>query len=223
MSYCTLADVIARLPSGGLPNDALVGYGRASSDEIESNGHGLSDDTEVTFRAGTGGSVPTGLAENITYYAIVTSPSRFKVAATAGGVAINITSDGDNFVFSAEPPWAQWIDAAERLIDATLPNHVTPLIADLTLWPSTRGYNPIIVSICAELAGIEGLARTGGSTIDLNQRRDAVLKNVRDWAKTNPVRGTSASRQSPSNLAVTASAGAVDPRGWASAGNTVLP
>ena len=87
MSYSVLADVTAFLPSGGLPNPARVAYGYASSDEIESAAHGLADDDAVTFRAETGGSVPTGLTAGATYYAIVTSVDRFGVAATAGGAA----------------------------------------------------------------------------------------------------------------------------------------
>lgn len=214
MSYSVLADVTAFLPSGGLPNPARVAYGYASSDEIESAAHGLADDDAVTFRAETGGSVPTGLTAGTTYYAIVTSVDRFSVAAAAGGAAINLTTAGENFVFSAELPWSAWIEWADRQIDSFLPPHVVPIIAP---------YPAIVVTASAELAATYGLGRTGGSTIDLGAKLDAIGARLTRWAKTLPLRGTARSVTSPVNLAITASAGAVDPRGWASAGNTVLP
>lgn len=214
MSYSVLADVTAFLPSGGLPNPARVAYGSATGDYVESAAHGLSDDAEVTFRAETGGSVPTGLTAGATYYAIVSSVDRFQVAATAGGAAIALTSDGDNFVFSADLPWAQWIEWADRQIDSFLPAHVVPIV---------EPYPQIVVTASAELAAWFGLSRTAGAGIDLGAKLDAIGARLTRWAKTLPLRGTARSVTSPVNLAITASAGAVDPRGWASAGNTVLP
>ncbi len=127
---------------------------------------------------------------------------------------VNITTAGENFVFSAELPWSAWIEWADRQIDSFLPPHVVPIIAP---------YPAIVVTASAELAATYGLGRTGGSTIDLGAKLDAIGARLTRWAKGLPLRGTAASNTSPVNLAITASAGAVDPRGWASAGNTVLP
>ena len=214
MAYCAYSDVVPFLPSGGLPNYARTCEGSASGDYIESNAHGLTDDAAVTFRAEVGGSVPTGLTEGTTYYAIVVSSSRFKVAATAGGAAINLTSDGDNFVFSAELPWASWIEWADRQIDSFLPPHVVPIV---------EPYPAIVVTASAELAATYGLSRTGGATIDLGGKLDQIGQRLARWAKGIPLRGSARSNTSPVNLAITASAGAVDPRGWAVNGNEVLP
>jgi len=214
MPYSAPADVVPFLPSGGLPNPARYCEGSASGDYLESDGHGLSDDAEVTFRAETGGTLPTGLTAGTTYYVIVVSPSRFRVAATAGGSAINLTSDGENFVFSAELPWAQWIEWSDRQIDSFLPPHVVPIV---------EPYPAIVVTASAELAATYGLSRTGGATIDLGAKLDQIGQRLARWAKGIPLRGSARSNTSPTNLAITASAGAVDPRGWAVNGNEVLP
>lgn len=78
--YCARAEMLAFLPSGGLPNPARVATGSATGDYLESDGHGLADGAEVIVRAEAGGSVPTGLTEGTTYYAIVLSASRFKLS-----------------------------------------------------------------------------------------------------------------------------------------------
>ncbi len=218
MSYCVFADLSPFLPAGGVPNPSLEAYGHASSDEIESAAHGLADDDAVTFRAHVGGSVPTGLTAGVVYYAIVQSTDRFKVSATSGGAAVAITGDGDNFTFTADPPWDAWMEAAARdcdgIISSYCGSHVVPVIAP---------YPPQLVSANAELAVERALKARGGSSIDFGARLESVQRRLAPWAKSLALRGTAASNTSPVNLAITASAGAVDPRGWASAGNTVLP
>ena len=69
-------------------------------------------------------------------------------------------------------------------------------------------------------------AEDGGEDIvpgALGAKLDAIGARLTRWAKGLPLRGTARSVTSPVNLAVTASAGAVDPRGWATNGNEVLP
>lgn len=214
MAYCVLADVVAFLPSGGLPNPGRVATGSASGDYLESNGHGLVANAEVTLRAETGGSVPAGLTAGTTYYAIIVSASRFKLAATSGGAAIDLTADGDNFTYESPLPWAAWIDWADRAVDSFLPPHVVPLASPLP---------QVVVTSSAELAAMRGLQATGGAEIDLGARIDAIGVRLTRWAKTMPVRGVDVQTQQPVNLAVTASAGANDPRGWAGNDNTRIP
>lgn len=49
----------------------------------------------------TGNSpLPTGVSENTTYYVVNTSGATFKLSATSGGAAIDITVDGSAFVFA---------------------------------------------------------------------------------------------------------------------------
>lgn len=214
MAYATAADVVPFLPAGGLPNPARVATGSASGDYLESEGHGLPDDTPVTLRAETGGSLPTGLTAGTTYYVVGATTSRFQLAATAGGAAINLTTDGSNFVVVAPLPWSLWIEWADRMVDSFLPPHVVPLVAP---------YPGVVVTASAELAAFRGLQATVGSDIDLGPRLDAIGQRLTRWAKTAPVRGVDRQTQQPVFLAITASAGATDPRGWAGDDNTRIP
>jgi len=223
--YCAVADVVGKLPAGGVPNPARVAFGNAAGDYLVSEGHGLVDGAAVTLRAETDGSLPGGLTEGTTYYARVVSAARFQLAASPGGAAIALSTDGENFVFRVEPRWDAWIAGGSRYVDAILPEHVTPLVADLARWPDSYGYSPIIVDASAVQAALLALEATGGqTTVDaLVTRRDAAMKAVRDWAKTLPVRGLAAQRHQPANLAVTAAAGAYDPRGWGGSDDTRIP
>lgn len=216
MAYATYADVVPFLPAGGLPNPARSATGNASGDYIECEGHGLADSATIVFRAEVGGALPTGLTAGTTYYvkAVTGSTSRFQVSATAGGAAINLTTDGSNFVFVSPLPWSTWLDWGARQVDSFLPAHVVPLVAP---------YPEIAVTANAELAAVRGLMSTAGSDIDLGAKLDQIATRLQRWAKSLPVRGATKSTQSPVNLAVTASAGATDPRGWATRGNDVLP
>jgi hypothetical protein len=213
--YCTRADVTALLPSGGLPNPARVATGNATADTLESEGHGLALDAEVSFRAeGDDGALPAPLVEGTTYYAIPVSSAHFQVSATQGGSAIPLTTDGVDFVFMADLPFDAWIEAAARDCDSFLPTHVTPVVAP---------YPAILVTANAELAGVRGLMATAGASISYGERLDAIRVRLTQWAKTIPLRGAAQSVTSPVNLAITSTAGAADPRGWATCGNDRIP
>lgn len=212
--YAEITDALPFLPPTGLPNPARVATGSASGNYLESEGHGLSTDTEVTLRAEVGGSVPAPLVEGTTYYAIPISGARFKLAATPGGVPIDLTTDGANFVFASPLPWGAWLDWGARQVDSFMPVHMIPLVAP---------YPPIVVTANGELAAMRGMVATSGADIDLGARIDAVGARIARWAKGIPVRGTTVQRQQPSNLAVLASAGAYDPRGWGGDDDTRIP
>lgn len=219
-SYCDDADVVPFLPSGGLPNAALAATAVASSNEIVCEGHGLADDTEVRFRVETGGALPGGLAAATTYYAIVVSASRFKVAATAGGAAIDLTTAGNDFVFTKTLPYAAWREWGARQIDGMLPVHVTPIVAE-----DDGSYPAVVVTANAELAAAYGLSVTGGAEIDLGAKIDAIRIRLKDWVRGLPLRGEAKSTQSPVNLAIIGTA-STDTRGWvstASDGSEVIP
>jgi hypothetical protein len=121
-------------------------------------------------------------------------------------------------VFAAEHPWAQWMEASARICDSFLPPHVIPLV------PDTAGaYDPVIVLANAEIAAAMGLSKTGGADIDFGGKIDIVSQRLARWAKNVPIRGVAKSTQSPVNLAITSTAGAADPRGWATCGNDRIP
>lgn len=65
----------------------------ASSDAITAPGHGFSDDETIVFY---GGTPPAGLTEGTVYFVRDAATNSFKVAATQGGGAINLTSAGSN-------------------------------------------------------------------------------------------------------------------------------
>ena len=65
--------------------------GLASSDVITSYAHGFSDGDEVRL---FGSALPTGVAEGTTYYVRDSTTDTFKLAATSGGAAIDLTVSG---------------------------------------------------------------------------------------------------------------------------------
>ena len=83
----------------------------ATSDTITSTSHGFADGTRVLWEAPAGVSVPGGLAENTTYYVRDSVTNTLKLAATLGGSAIDITTDGVGYlrqdkskpIFSGDP------------------------------------------------------------------------------------------------------------------------
>jgi hypothetical protein len=64
-----------------------------TADTIISENHGYSDGVQVVFLNG-GGSAPGGLTEGTIYFVRDAATDNFKVAATSGGSAIDLTSDG---------------------------------------------------------------------------------------------------------------------------------
>jgi hypothetical protein len=85
--YCTRADVLAALPSGGLPNPAREVTADATSDVFVCEGHGLTERRGHLPRAHRRDELGPRrpLAEGTTYYAIVVSTSRFQVSRPRAG------------------------------------------------------------------------------------------------------------------------------------------
>lgn len=75
-------------PSGGNPKEFVA---IPSTDTIYSTAHGYADTNTIVFFTGT---VPAGLAEGTVYYVRDATADTFKVATTAGGVAIDLTTAG---------------------------------------------------------------------------------------------------------------------------------
>lgn len=86
------------LAATGLPASVIAVTGTASTDLINAVAHGLPDGTRVKFTSKTGG---TGLTTGTTYYVRDTLADTFKLAATAGGAAINFTTDISAAVINA--------------------------------------------------------------------------------------------------------------------------
>lgn len=76
-----------------------------TNDDVESQNHGLAENDRVVFVAGPGNTIPAGLAEGTVYHVIATglTTDAFRVSATQGGAAVNITGDGDAIAYKVVP------------------------------------------------------------------------------------------------------------------------
>lgn len=63
---------------------------QASGDTITATAHGYADGTKVVFLTGY---APSGLSANVTYFVRDSAANTFKVSATLGGAALDVTSD----------------------------------------------------------------------------------------------------------------------------------
>lgn len=75
-------------PNGGTPKEFVA---TPSTDIVNCTAHGYADTQTVVFYTGT---TPTGLTEGTVYFVRDATADTFKVAATSGGVAIDITGAG---------------------------------------------------------------------------------------------------------------------------------
>lgn len=88
-------------PFGG----ALAVKGFASIDPTLTNdqffapGHGMSDGDRVLVYNNFGGTIPVGLTEGTVYFIVSSATNTFKVSATSGGAAVDITALGNGTVF----------------------------------------------------------------------------------------------------------------------------
>lgn len=76
---------------GGTPRNFIA---LASNDTVYCPSHGYSDTNKIVFYNGT---APGGLTEGTVYFVRDSSTDLFKVAATSGGVAIDITSSSTGY------------------------------------------------------------------------------------------------------------------------------
>lgn len=192
----------------------LASASLADTNEITYAGHGFETDDPVYVRAIEGGALPAPLAPLTTYYVRRLNNDSFELAATAGGVAIDLTTDSFEMVVAREPDFDMWIEFYSRWADSSLQAstqvplgrentnpidaQVRGLVADLVAermfnvsgQPSTEAMKALEIATVAQLARFAaGLPRSGGLT-------------------------------KSSNLTVTVAAGTLDPRGW---GSRVLP
>ncbi len=209
MDYCGVSDLYAfGLPRGATPNPGrLVDDVDIASDTVQVDVHGFSTDDTISFRAESGGTMPSPLVAGTTYFAISVSESAFSVALVAGGAAIDLTTTGLRLVVIAPLPFADAISWASRRIDDSLPAHLVPLTAPI---------HEFVKMTCAELAIGKILTRSGAATESLAKMVDAADKRLMRWSKGVPLRGDDV--PTASNVATTASAPAADNRGWSKHG-----
>lgn len=75
-------------PNGGNPKEF---FADATTDVVTCPGHGYADGQTIVFY---GGTVPAGTIEGTIYYTRDCTTDTFKVAATSGGAAIDLTGAG---------------------------------------------------------------------------------------------------------------------------------
>jgi hypothetical protein len=202
--YCSRGDVNDWIPSGELVGKSdLLASALATSDVLTLDGHGLEDDDPVKVSAIEGGSVAAPLVSGTVYYAIRVNNAEFQLAATAGGSAIDLSSDGDGMRISREPKYDNVIEFWSRWADGFLPAHAVPL--DEPIPPLVR---VITAKLSAyDLMGIEGKdsARAAKAQTDAKEALQRLQIGI-------PIPG--ATEQRSTNLAVVASSTSLDRRGW---------
>lgn len=98
--------VLAWSPAGASARRAFsMDAGDLAGDLLQSPAHGLVAGNSVLVWATIGSALPTGIAEDTEYFVIATglTTDAFKLSATSGGSAIDITAIGDGDVQKFTP------------------------------------------------------------------------------------------------------------------------
>lgn len=89
-------------PAGAALTNPLAFTALASTDILTVPGHTFTAGQQVMVIDTDGSSLPTGIAENTTYFVVTVSGSTFKLSATSGGSAIDLTADGAGHVTAVQ-------------------------------------------------------------------------------------------------------------------------
>jgi hypothetical protein len=196
----------------GLARGALAMPGRlvessaASSDLLTLDGHGFVTDDEVLVRATEGGTLSAPLVEGTTYYVIRVTDSTFKLAATAGGAAIDLSTSGSQMVVASTLPVDDVLEFYSRFVDAFLPAHAVPLV---------EPYPVTVTAIVAELAAKKLTHLSGQASVSVDAAEVAAKAQLERWAKGLPLRDARATASTNKAITMTLST-STDPRGWGS-------
>lgn len=89
------------IPFGGA--SALKGFASVdttlTNDQLLAPAHGMSDGDRVMVFNNFGGTLATGLTEGTVYFVVSSATNTFKVSATSGGAAVDITGLGNGTVY----------------------------------------------------------------------------------------------------------------------------
>lgn len=211
--YCTRGD----LYRFGLTRGALGVAGRvvesslASTDVITLDAHGFDTGNEVAFRATEGGTLSSPLVAGTTYYAIRLSDSTFQVAATDGGAALDLTTNGVSMIVATALPFDDVIEFYSRWVDGCVPANAVPFVDPV----------PVVVkAIVAELSAKKLLQLAGHTSASVNEAELAAKAQLERWSKGIPVRDANATAPTNKAVASSISVAGADPRGW---GSRTLP
>jgi hypothetical protein len=196
------------LPRGTLGSAARnVSVSSASTDLFELSSHGFEDDDVVTVRALEGGSLPAPLSSGVAYYVIRVTDDTFKLSATEGGAAIDLTTDGEGLMLGGALPIDEVLEYYSRFVDPFIPAHATPFDAP---YPIT------VVATVAELAAAKLLYLSGQRSVAVGELEVAAKAKLERWATGIPLRDTNATAESNLAIVSTVTTTDDDPRGWGS-------
>lgn len=89
------------IPFGGA--SAVKGFATVdttlTNDQFLAPGHGMTDTDRVMLFNVFGGTIPVGITEGSIYFVVSSAANTFKVAATSGGAAIDVTGLGNGQAF----------------------------------------------------------------------------------------------------------------------------
>lgn len=198
------------MPIGSVTSSSgIVAETSTGANTFTFDGHGLETGDAITVRAVEGGSLPAPLSADTTYYAIRVSNSKFELAATLSGSAIDITTVGDSMVIAREPDFDETIEFYSRWADTCLPAHLVPLETPLT------GQFVFVKGIVADLAAKKILNGAGKESAIVTAAEVEAKAQLERFSAGLPLRGEASS--TPTNLAVTNTIAITgDPRGWGS-------
>lgn len=216
-AYATARD----LYTYGLRRGVLVNAGRevasslASTNVLTLDGHLFETDDQVTLRAVDGSEdavLSAPLVAGTVYYAIRLTDSTFSLALTAGGGAIDLSSNGSSMMVKAELPIDELLEAYSRFVDDFIPAHLVPLESP---------YPVTVVRIVCELTAAKLLSLAGQSSVSMTEAEVGAKAQLERWSKGIPIRDASATASA--NLAITSplSVTVPDVRGWGAAGGSI--
>lgn len=208
--YCTRRDLYRfGLPRGVLgASSRLVESSLATTDVITLDGHGFETDDEVAFRAAEGGTLSAPLVAGTTYYVVRMNDTTFKLAATEGGAAINLTSDGVSMLVATALPFDYVLEFYSRWVDGFMPAHLVPF---------TAGSVPVmVVAIVAELSAKKLMQLAGHTSDSVNDAELAAKAQLERWSKGVPLRDAVATGSANRAVITSVTVSGADPRGWGS-------
>lgn len=141
---------------------------RPSTDLATTQAHGLANDTAVMLPILNGG---TGLSTFTTYYVRDATSTTFKLAATAGGTAINFTSDVSGYS-TLVPLITLSSDGTDGTLTPVLPGYER-------LWVTDRRKSKALGCEEAEALGLEGYYHLNLQLMGLNQVSGEIKHPVR--------------------------------------------
>ncbi len=207
-SYATREEFFRFGARGG----EIVNQGRLATSEIGSDAftldlHGFVTGSRVMLRAESGGALPAPLVAGTTQYVIADSESTFRVAATSGGAAIDLTTVGVAVVVTTPLPIDEYLEAYSRWVDNFIPGEFLPLLPPYPL--------PVVMAVCL-LAKAALLRWTGQVSESMKDEELGEKAKLERWAKGLGVAGVATS----ANLAYGESFQS-DIRGWGGGGTLV--